>query len=56
MSKYLTSFIALPFMLSACTNNVNRFSVFYVHLHGDAAPEKQLSNLAATLFSHKSNE
>ncbi|TWI79499.1 amidohydrolase family protein [Lacibacter cauensis] len=47
MSKCLTSGIALAIMLSACTNNVNRFSVFDVHLHGDAAPEKQLSNLAA---------
>ena len=47
MRKYLTSGVALAIMLSACTNNVNRFSVFDVHLHGDAAPEKQLSNLAA---------
>ncbi len=56
MSKCLTSVVALAIMLSACTNNVNRFAVFDVHLHGDAAPEKQLSNLAANVILHKSNE
>ena len=34
-------------MLAACTNKPNKLRVFDVHLHGDAAPEKQLGNLTA---------
>lgn len=47
MSRYLKLFTVLAFMLSACKNSTNKIQVFDVHLHGDAAPEKQLSNLAA---------
>ena len=50
MSKCLTSGVALAIMLSALTNNINRFPVFDVHLHGDTAPEKQLSNFAANVI------
>ncbi|NCU05895.1 MAG: amidohydrolase [Chitinophagaceae bacterium] len=47
MSKYLLSCIILVLINAACTNKANRTQIFDVHLHGDAAPEKQLSNLAA---------
>ena len=47
MIKYLLSYIVLALMNAACTSKANRTQVFDVHLHGDAAPEKQLRNLSA---------
>lgn len=47
MNKYLTSLLVQAFMLSACNSSTNKIQVFDVHVHGNAAPEKQLSNLAA---------
>ena len=45
MKKYITSFLWLALVSAACTNKSNKLRVFDVHLHGDAVPEKQLSNL-----------
>lgn len=38
--------VGFVFFIS-CKEKSNRLQIFDVHLHGDAAPEKQLSNLAA---------
>ena len=47
MKKHLTYCLLLAAILTACAIKSNKLRVFDVHLHGDAAPEKQLSNLAA---------
>jgi hypothetical protein len=47
MRNYFTYCLVLAFLIIACTNNPNKIRVFDVHLHGDAAPEKQLNNLVA---------
>ena len=47
MKKQITYYLWLALMITACTNKSNKLRVYDVHLHGDAAPEKQLSNLTA---------
>jgi hypothetical protein len=46
--KYITYSLWLVVLLvMGCTNKSDKIRVFDVHLHGDIAPEKQLSNLTA---------
>lgn len=45
MKKYIIYSFWLGLLLTACINKADKIRVFDVHLHGDAAPEKQLSNL-----------
>ncbi len=45
MNKFITYSLWLTLVVAACTNKSNTLRVYDVHLHGDQAPEKQLSNL-----------
>ncbi len=47
MKKYIIYSLWLALLVAACTNKADKIRIFDVHLHGDAAPEKQLNNLAA---------
>ena len=46
MKKYIIYSFWLGLLLTACINKADKIRIFDVHLHGDAAPEKQLGNLA----------
>lgn len=45
MKKYITYCLWLALLQTACTSKADKIRIFDAHLHGDAAPAKQLSNL-----------
>lgn len=47
MKNYIIFGLCVVLTITSCTNEPKEIPVFDVHLHGDVAPEKQLSNLAA---------